>query len=226
MKICQLAIKKSFPVGLSAIPFGIVMGTTAYNYQLTSFELFSMNNTVFAGASQLAFLNMYFNKTHIVIILLSCLLINSRIFLYSMAFHQEFKELSFLKRVLISVFIIDQTFVIYESGKKEMGERLKDKYSFFITSGIYMYTLWTLGVALGFYWGDIFPYREDLEFLVPLAFIGIFAPRLNNKLNIVVFSIAVVLSIVLSTLPLNLGLLVATFISMGAGVILSKTRNF
>ncbi len=75
------AIKKTFPLAISAIPFGIVMGTSTFNAQFDTIQMLYMNLMMFAGASQLAFIELFLVNSPNLIILISCLLINSRMFL-------------------------------------------------------------------------------------------------------------------------------------------------
>lgn len=214
-----LAIKKTFPLALSAIPFGIVMGTSTLKAGFDSFEMFYMNFSMFAGASQLVFVELYKNSSPLIIILVSCLLINSRMFLYSLALFEEFRELKLSKKIILSYFIIDQTYVIYEEVKEQLLDN-SDKFTFFLTSGLFMFSFWIIGVCLGYFFGEILPFYEHLDFLVPLIFIAIFGAKLNSPTNVLVFLSAVILSLIFAKFPFNLGLLLASLMAMSLGVYL------
>lgn len=219
--IKKLAIKNTFPLAISAIPFGIVMGTSTYHLQFNDIEMYFMNFTVFAGASQLAFIELFRKNANDLILLISCLLINSRMFLYSLSLFEEFKSLSKMKKLILSFFVIDQTYVIFEANK-DLLKTPQEIFEYFLSSGLFMFSFWSAGVFIGFFAGDILPYQEHLDFLVTLAFIGIFGPRLRSKLNIIVFISAILLSTLLKLLPFNLGLLLSTLIGMALGVFLLK----
>lgn len=218
------AIKKTFPLAISAIPFGIVMGTSTYNTQFDTIQMLYMNLMMFAGASQLAFIELFLVNSPNLIILISCLLINSRMFLYSLALFEEFKDLSFLKKILLSYFVIDQTYVVYEESKDNLKTK-EERFQFFLTSGLFMFSFWMLGVCIGYFIGDILPFKEDLDFLVPLVFIGIFGSKLNTHIARIVFGTAVILSLLCFGLPYNLGLLVSSISAMFLGVLLVNKES-
>lgn len=218
------AVKDILPFALSAFPFGVVMGATAYGFALEAKEFLYMNLTVNAGASQLAFVDQFADNINSVVIILSCSLINCRMFLYNLSLQEDFKNLSVLKRLLVSFFVIDQTYACYEIHK----ETLKDEeaqFTYFLASGVTLILFWQTGSMIGFFAGDVLPFKEHLDFLVPLAFIGIFGPKLKDKTNLLVFFLAVALSVAFYHLPFNLGLMASSLTAMGIGVALKKRRS-
>lgn len=221
--IATKAIKDIIPFALSAFPFGVVMGATAYGFSLEAKEFLYMNLTINAGASQLAFVDQFADKINSIVIILSCSLINCRMFLYSLSLQEDFKGLSVLKRLLISFFVIDQSYACYEIHKESLKDT-NEKFVYFLSAGITLILFWQTGSMIGFFAGDILPFKEHLSFLVPLAFIGIFGPKLREKTNLIVFLISVLLSVLFYNLPLNLGLMVSSLTAMGIGVTLKKVR--
>jgi|GEM_PF-3774410 len=218
------AIKDIFPFALSAFPFGVVMGVTAYGFALEAKEFLYMNLTINAGASQLAFVDQFADKINPIVIILSCSLINCRMFLYSLSLQEDFKNLSLVKRLLASFFVIDQTYACYEIHKGSLKDR-EEKFAYFLTSGITLILFWQTGSMIGFFAGDVLPFKEHLDFLVPLAFIGIFGPKLKDKVNLLVFLLAVTLSVTFYHLPFNLGLMASSLSAIGIGVALKKRRS-
>jgi 4-azaleucine resistance transporter AzlC len=217
------AIKDIFPFALSAFPFGVVMGVTAYGFALEAKEFLYMNLTINAGASQLAFVDQFADKINPIVIILSCSLINCRMFLYSLSLQEDFKTLPLIKRLLVSFFVIDQSYACYEIHKDSLKDE-QEQFTYFISAGITLILFWQTGSMIGFFAGDILPFKEHLDFLVPLAFIGIFGPKLKDKTNLLVFFIAVFLSVIFYHFPLNLGLMASSLSAMAIGVALKKRR--
>jgi len=223
-QIILQSIKDNFALALSSFPFGIVMGATAYKFTLNTQEFLYMNLSLNAGASQLAFVDQYKNNINYLVILASCTLINCRMFLYSLSLHSDFKELGTFKKMLLSFFVIDQTYATFETNKDTLITE-EEKFWYFLSSGILLLSFWQLGSIMGFFAGDNLPYGEHLDFLVPLAFIGIFGPKLKDRINISVFLVAVSLSVILYKVPFNLGLLLSTIGAMATGVFLEKRKG-
>ena len=145
-------------------------------------------------------------------------------FLYSLSLHSDFKELGTFKKMLLSFFVIDQTYATFETNKDTLITE-EEKFWYFLSSGILLLSFWQLGSIMGFFAGDNLPYGEHLDFLVPLAFIGIFGPKLKDRINISVFLVAVSLSVILYKVPFNLGLLLSTIGAMATGVFLEKRKG-
>ena len=67
----QEGFKAMLAVVPGIIPFGLIMGSVAQNANLSAFQTFGMNSFVFAGASQLASINLMKENTHFFVIALT-----------------------------------------------------------------------------------------------------------------------------------------------------------
>jgi predicted branched-subunit amino acid permease len=86
MKVFIQGFKSMIPIIPGIIPFGAVMGSVSSEVGLSFFQTVMMNVLVFAGAAQLASLDLMKTETPMLIVLITGLIINLRFILYSAAY--------------------------------------------------------------------------------------------------------------------------------------------
>lgn len=214
-------VKAMLPITTGVIPFGLVMGTVASNANLSGLQTMSMNSLVFAGASQLAAVDLLTKNVPSMIVIITGLTINLRFILYSAALSNLFKHESFFKKLLLSYTLTDQSYSSLMANEKDL-ETTKDKIHFYIGTSVMMAIAWQLSVLLGFIFGNFMPNEFNLDYAVPVSFIALVIPTLKNKKYIYVAILSAVSSIVLKEIPYNLGLLLSAGIAISLAVYLNR----
>jgi predicted branched-subunit amino acid permease len=82
------------PVLLALIPFGVAFGAMAMVNGLSSFEALAISVFVFAGAAQLAAVPLLSAGASVAVVVLTVLVINLRLTLYSASLAPHFRRLS------------------------------------------------------------------------------------------------------------------------------------
>ena len=103
------------PHMLSVIPFGIICGAIGIELGFDPYLVYGMSIIIFGGASQIVFLQLLSGGASAFIAVTSVGVINSRHLLYGAVLSEYLEKLSFVKKLLISYFIVDQGFA--ESNK-------------------------------------------------------------------------------------------------------------
>lgn len=106
--------KRSFSdgiaIGFGYLPVAMAFGITAKPLiDLLSTTLMSGLN--YAGAGQFLTLQMLEDSSYIAIII-AIFILNSRMFIMSFKINYDLKQLNFIKRLLISIFVTDETFAV------------------------------------------------------------------------------------------------------------------
>jgi hypothetical protein len=96
------------PVLLALIPFGVAFGATAMGNGLSALEALAMSVFVFAGAAQLAAIPLLSAGASVVIVVLTVLIVNLRLTLYSASLAPHFRRLPAGWKGLVSYFLTDQ----------------------------------------------------------------------------------------------------------------------
>lgn len=216
--------KAMLPITTGVIPFGLVMGTVAANANLTIIQTMSMNILVFAGASQLAAVELMQRNAPGFIIVLTGITINLRFLLYSAALSSTFKNENFFIKFFGAYTLTDQTYtslIINENKLKDVQSRIL----FYFGSAIVMIFAWQFSVLLGFIFGNFAPKSLSLDYAVPLSFIALVVPTLKNKTYYIVALISCLASLVFRAFPMNLGLLISAFLGISAAIFLTRKKN-
>ncbi len=217
-------VKAMLPITTGVIPFGLVMGTVTANADLSLLQSFGMNFFVFAGASQLAAVDLMTQQVSILVVVATAFIINLRMMLYSAALSGLVKNQNLMVKALLSYAITDQTYAVLVANQEHLKSD-RDKIVFYAGAALCMITAWQIAVVAGFVFGNFAPSSLALDYAVPLSFMALTLPALKNKTYYAVAITSAVLSVVLKELPFNTGLLLSGAIAICLGGFLTRTRN-
>lgn len=163
--------KTAFPVMLSFIPFGLLLGAQAKIHGMTIVELVLMCSVNFAGGSEFVAIGLWQHTPPLLLIVAMTLLVNCRHILMSATMIRFCRRFS-TKRILLSFFFLcDECWAL---SLQDSYHRLKHgyshafSYSFYLSVGVYLYLTWVLsallGILLGPVLGDLSHYGFDMAF--------------------------------------------------------------
>lgn len=223
-KLVILGMQGMLPIITGVIPFGLVMGTVASNAGLSMAQTMGMNIIVFAGASQLAAVDLMLQNAPAIIVILAGVTINLRFLLYSAALSSSFEKAQLKSKAFASYALTDQTYTVLIANESHYNN-LNEKISFYFGSAIPMILAWQISVLLGFIFGNFAPSSLSLDYAVPLSFVALVLPTLKNKSFYIVATVSAMLSILLQGIPHNLGLLITALLSITLGAFLSQNKQ-
>lgn len=219
----NLGFRSMLPITTGIIPFGVVVGTVSHEAQLTIFETVAMNVLVFAGASQLAAIELMTEHAASIVVIVTGLIINLRFLLYSAAISPVIQKLGFWDKFFCAYMLTDQTYAVMSAQQKKL-QTPAATIEFYFGSAICMVMTWHLSVVAGFIFGNIAPAAWALEYAVPLSFVALVIPTLADRRYYLVAAFSSFVSVVLNPLPFKLGLLITALASIGLAVLISKPR--
>lgn len=165
------ALKTAFPLMLSVIPFGLLLGAQAKIHGLSTLELWLMCSLNFAGGSEFVAINLWQKTPPLLLIVAMTLLVNCRHILMGATMIQFCKHFS-LKRILPSFFFLcDECWALslqdcYHRLKKVISPSFS--YIFYMTVGVSLYLVWVtsavIGILLGPLFGNLLHYGFDMAF--------------------------------------------------------------
>lgn len=213
------------PVIPGIIPFGLIMGSVATASGVSTLDTMLMNTIVFAGASQLAAIDLMSQNVPVLIIIMAGLTINLRFILYSAANSETFKDESSFIKLIAAYLLTDQSYAVVSAKNSEL-HTTQQKISFYFGACLCMLIFWNSSVLLGCFFGNILPQEFSLDFAVPLSFMALTIPTLKTKGHYTVALSSAVLAILFFGLPLKLGLMAAAIGSIIiAGLILRRVHE-
>lgn len=211
--------KAAAPIYIGVVPFGLVTGVSAVSVGIPITETIAMSAVVFAGASQLAGIQLIANGAVAPVIWLATLVINLRFVMYSASLAPHLRAVGLGKRSLAAYLMTDQAFALsigqYNDDDNVFGGAAK--FWFYLGVALPIWALWMAMTAVGAIFGAQIPASWGLDFVIPLMFLAILMPALRDRPALVAAVVAAVVAVAANGLPFNLGLMVAAVAGIVAG---------
>jgi len=155
---------------------------------------------------------------------LTVVMVNLRHLLYSASVAPYLKALPFRWKALLSYLLTDEAYAVTINYYQK---RPDDNYGhfYFLGAGLILWLTWQMSTAAGIFLGKMLPQNWPLDFFLPLTFIAILIPSLNNFSGIAVALTAGICSILFYGFPYKLGLIAAVLVGMTTGFIIDSGRR-
>lgn len=206
-------VRAVLPLAAAVFPFGIVYGAVVVDSSFDDVLGFIASFVVFAGAAQLALVELLDQGAPWTIALVTALVINLRHVMYSGALAPAFSEFPRRWRIPLAHLMTDQasvTSLLYFEREPDTTRRLR----FYTGAGLTFFATWTISSGLGILLGATIPAELQLGFAIPLMFLSLLVPSVRDRPGFVAAAVAFAVTILAQDAPLNTGLLIGA----GAGV--------
>ncbi len=216
-------VKAAFPLLLGVAPFGMIVGVSATSAGLSTVEASAMSIMVFAGASQLAALELIGAGAAAPIVWLTAALINARFLMYSASLAPHWQRLSLGWRSLMAYVLTDQAYALAIIRYDQHGP--SDPRGYYLGLSLVLWLTWQTTTIAGAVLGARIPERWSLDFAVPLIFLSLLAPVIRDRAGASAAASAGIVAVVAMALPFNMGLLVAALSGIGVGTLVEAWRS-
>lgn len=169
-----LGVKRSLPLQIGMIPFGLVVGVTAQAQGLSVLEALLMSGLVVAGASQLVVLGAWAMPVSLVSATLTCFVMNLRFGLMGPTLAPWLDRVHGWKRWGSIYLLMDHVWAL---SLQELARGGRDA-AFMLGIGVVSWIIWVVCTVLGFVLGEIVhPVAgHPLFFAALAAFIAMLVP--------------------------------------------------
>lgn len=213
----MLAVAPMLP---GVAPFGVIAGLTAVGTGLSSLQAMAMSVTIFAGASQLATLQLIGEGALPAVILLTALTVNLRFAMYSASLAPYLQHLGRRWQLPLAYLLVDQNYAVsirrYQAG--EPGWHALGHW-YYLGAGVALWCTWQLSTAVGVFVATGVPRGWSLDFAIPLVFMVLLVPSLRNRAHIVAALTGGVVAVLAADIPLKLGIVAGALSGIAAGVL-------
>lgn len=211
------------PLVVGVIPFGMIYGALAINSGLPVAAAQATSAIVFAGASQLAMMQLVGASAPAWVVVLTVAVLNLRHMLYSASIAPAVDHLSGRWKALLAYFLTDEVFAVSILKFNRDGISPNGHW-YFLGAGVGLWSSWQLSSAAGIFLGAAIPSTWPLDFALALTFIAMVVPALKNRAELAAALAAGICAVAFYWLPYNLGLVLAAVIGICAGVLADKGR--
>jgi 4-azaleucine resistance transporter AzlC len=208
------------PLLLGVAPFGLVAGIAAANAGLDLTQAVGMSVIVFAGASQLAALDLIGRDAPLSVVVLTAVVINLRMLMYSASIAPYFRTFAARVKAGLAYLLTDQAYALSIASYR--AEASVDRVAYYLGVAVTLWVVWQLTTAAGVLLGTGVPDAWGLEFAVPLVFLALLVPAMEDGPTTVAGLVGGTVAVVGAGLPLNLGLLVGASVGIVAGLLAER----
>lgn len=215
-------IVDTFPLLVPIIPFALVLGLTIAETTVPNLVGWMGSSLIFGGAAQLTVVTLLGEQATLWAVIAAGLVVNARHLMYSVAMSPTFGAQPRWFRWFGSYFLIDQQFALVAFQTDEPPHNFR---RYYLGSGLTLWSVWQVTVALGLVAGPVIPDEWSLGFAVPLLFMGLLVGALNSSPAVVAAVTAAVVSYATVGLPNRAGLLVGAGAGVLAGLVAARVSD-
>jgi 4-azaleucine resistance transporter AzlC len=211
-------IKAIFPILLGVVPFAAISGIAAVDVGIPPGLAVGMSLIVFAGAAQLAAIQLIAVGASPLIIVLTTFLINMRFSMYAASLAPHLKGVAGRWKYLLAYLLTDQAYAMAITRYNAAPEQ-PHKPWYYTGAATVMWLTWQVCTVAGVFLGTQVPKSWSLDFAVPLTFMVLLVPAIKGRPGIAAALTAGTAAVLGFKLPYNLGLIVAALSGIGAGLL-------
>ncbi|WP_439026002.1 AzlC family ABC transporter permease [Haloarchaeobius sp. DT45] len=213
------------PLLLGIIPFGLIAGVSAVNAGLDPLHAVGLSVVVFAGASQLAAIELFGRDAPLAVIVVTVLVINLRMTMYSASIAPYFRKFATRWKALCAYVLTDQAYALSITEYRQTDPDERSRRWYYLGAAFTLWVVWQITTVAGVVLGANVPAGLSLEFAIPLTFMALLFPALSDRTTELVALVAGLLAIPAAALPFDLGLVVAALLALSVGALRDRHRE-
>jgi len=209
-------VRTALPSLFGLIPFGLVAGIAAVDAGLSPLQAIGLSFVVFAGASQLAAVDLLSQDASLAVVVVTAVVINLRMAMYSASIAPYFEAFRRRWSMACSYLLTD---VSYALSITEFAEESgTDRRWYYLGLGGAIWAVWQLTTVVGVLLGTGIPESWGVGFAVPLVFLTLLVSDVSDRPRLVAALVGGTVAVVGAAWPLNLGLVGGALAGIVAGV--------
>ena len=205
------------PVLVGIVPFGLVAGAAAVGVGLSGLQAVGLSAIVFAGASQLAAIDLLGQDAPLAVVVVTALVINLRMVMYSASIAPYFQGVATRWRAGLAYLLTDQAYAL--SVTRFGDDRPVRRRWYYLGTALPLWAVWQVCTVVGVVVGARVPESLPLSFAVPLTFLALLVPAITDRASGVAAAVGGAGAAVGGGLPLNLGLIAGALAGVLAGLV-------
>lgn len=204
------------PVLLGAAPFGLVAGVSGVVNGATVLQTVAFSVVSFAGAAQIAAMDLLGGGAAIWVVLLTMVAINLRFVLYSAGLAPWLRDEPRRRRALGAYLVTDHAYVV-SSTRFTRAPPLSRPADYYLGAAAAFWVTWQTATLAGALIGRGLPESIPLTFAAPLSFLALLVPQLTAWPHLVAAATGGLVAVVGHGAPANLGVLLGCLAGVLAG---------
>lgn len=217
MEVFTDGLRAIAPMLPGVLPFGMTTGIAATEAGLDPLMGMGMSLIIFAGAAQLVIAQLIGDGALPLIIVLTGLIINLRMVMYSASLAPYLGHLSTRWKAGIAYLLTDQAYAVSITHFMQ-AEDSGHKQWFYMGTALPLWVLWLLATALGIWVGAAVPPEWQIGFALPLVFLVLLVPVIRDRPSVAAALTGGGVALAAHDAPYHLGLTIGAIAGVAAGV--------
>lgn len=199
-------------------PFGLVIGVAVARADIPALAGWLTGPLIYAASAQISTIHMLHAGAAPVAIVMTALVINLRLILYSAAMARHWRGTPLWFRLLAAYLLIEPSLAVGVQGYGAIEDRRRG-HAYYLGGAAVLWAAWLSAIGVGATAGAQLPDWLHLEFLVPLYLIGQVVPKLTQPATRRAVLIAAAVAPLVLAAPLQSGLIIAILAGIAAGML-------
>ncbi|GAA0647292.1 AzlC family ABC transporter permease [Salarchaeum japonicum] len=196
--------------------FGLVVGVAAGNAGFSLAQAVGLSVFVFAGASQLATIELVDAGAPLAVVVLTAVVINLRMMMYSASIAGYFDDIAERWRAGMAYLLTDQAYALSISHYGD--DPPSDPRGYYLGVALPLWIVWQITTVVGLLAGASIPEKWGVTFAVPLVFLALLVPAMKDRPSTLAAGVGGSVAALGAGLPLNLGLLLGAVLGVTAAL--------
>ncbi len=212
------------PMLVGVVPFGLVAGAAPVAEGFDGWTAVGLSTLVFAGASQLAIVDVLSHSGSAVVAILAALTINLRMVLYSASLAPYLGHESTGRRLGAAYLLNDQVYAL-SVPRWAADDRAEGRLAFYLGAAVLLWVGWVAATIAGVVLGAAVPESVPLDFAVPLVFLVLLVPVIVDRPSIVAAVTGGVVAVIAAEAGAGpLSMIVGAVAGITAGTVIDARR--
>lgn len=202
------------------VPFGMIVGAAAIDAGIPASQTVVMSLLMYAGAAQLAAIELLRTGAPAVIVVFTALVINVRFMIFSASLAPHFRGLSTRWKWSLANLVVDSSYAL--SITAFTGDESTNKRWYFLGVALPGWLNWQLATVAGIVLGARIPDSWQLDFAVPLVFMALLFASIEDRATAGAALVAGAIAVVAVDVPFQAGVVVATIAGIAIGALVER----
>lgn len=168
------------PMLLGVVPFGLVAGASPVDQGLGKWAGVGFSTIMFAGASQLAAIDVLGQGGSALVAIFTAWTINLRLVLYSASLAPFLTHEPTSRRLGAAYVLTDQAYAVSVT-RWARSDDVENRLPYYLGASLLLWVAWQASTVAGILLGEAVPEDVQLDFTLPLVFIVMLVPVLTSR---------------------------------------------
>lgn len=204
------------PLSVGVLPWAMVTGVAMVSVGFTPLQAMGMNLIVVSGTAQLGTLPLIASGAPTWLIVVTALVLNLRCLIFSAALAGGLREARWPIRWLCGYILSDNVFAAVVH-RVQLGSNPHWRLGYYMVPSLWCWLLWQGFALIGVLAAGAIPKNWSLEFMSTIALLVLLVPMTRFRPMLVAALSSGVAAVLLHSMPLKLGMIVAIVTGIAAG---------